>query len=92
MYIKLGTLIEKIKPFPESLSFLSVPEYEGLKILFFNIESGAWTSCWETEFLPNLNPIDRIKLERPENIQDWDDWVKRLAQFINVWRSLSNKS
>lgn len=82
MYVKLGALINGIAPLPESLSFLSVPEYGDLKILFFNIESGAWSFCWETELLPNLNPIDRIKMEKYENIQVWDDWIKCLKNTL----------
>jgi len=85
MYFKLGALIDNvIAPLPESLSFLLVPEYEDLKILFFNIESGAWSFCWETESLPNLNPIDRIKLERPENRQVWDAWLQRLNPYYRT--------
>jgi len=85
MYVKLRTLIDNIiSPLPESLSFLSVPEYGDLKILFFNIESGAWSFCWETELIPNLNPIDRIKMERPENIQVWDAWLKRMNPYYRI--------
>lgn len=88
LYARLGVLVEQIGPIPESLSFLSAPEYRNLRIFFYDKESGAWNYCWETEFLPNLNPIDRIKLERLDKFQVWDTWVRDVVHKFGVLHNL----
>lgn len=75
MFVNLAPIEQAIKPLPESLSFLSVPEYQKLSVFFYNIESGIASHCWETELLPNLNPIDRIKLDQQDNFMDWKIWI-----------------